>query len=116
MEFLRKLGPRSKTLLAALMCHILHERQFPKIWREVKVIVILKPVKDPKLASSYRPIYRLSICYMLLERIILQQITNEVMAVMCVNQAGLRPGRSTQDQVLALTTFKENGFQERKKT
>jgi len=33
-----------------------------------------------------------------------------------VEQAGFRQGRSTSDQVLALTTFIENGFQENLKT
>jgi hypothetical protein len=36
----------------------------------------------------------------------------DVEAVLCVDQSGFRLGRSTQDQVLALTTFIENGFQE----
>ena len=33
-----------------------------------------------------------------------------------VEQAGFRQGRSTCDQVLALTTFIENGFQRKQKT
>ena len=33
-----------------------------------------------------------------------------------IEQAGFRPGRSTQDQVLALTTYVENGYQRRDKT
>jgi len=33
-----------------------------------------------------------------------------------VEQAGFRHGRSTFDQVLALTTFIENGFQRKQKT
>ena len=40
----------------------------------------------------------------------------EVEAILQVEQAGFRTGRSTCDQVLALTTFIENGFQKQLKT
>ena len=33
-----------------------------------------------------------------------------------IEQAGFRPGRNTQEQVLALTTYVENGYQRRDKT
>jgi len=36
--------------------------------------------------------------------------------VMYLDQAGCRPGRSTCEQVLALSTFIENGFQQKLKT
>ena len=36
--------------------------------------------------------------------------------ILNIEQAEFRPGRSTQDQVLALTTYVENGYQRRDKT
>ncbi len=36
--------------------------------------------------------------------------------LLSIEQARFRPGRSTQDHVLALTTYVENGFQRRDKT
>ena len=69
------------------------------------------------MASSYRPISLLSMCYKLLsQRIILHRISPAVDEILNIEQAGFRPGRSTQDQVLALTTYVENGFQRRDKT
>ena len=55
-------------------------------------------------------------CYKFFERIILGRIKTTVEDALQVEQAGFRCGRSTQDQVLAFTTFIENGFQERQKT
>ncbi len=67
------------------------------------------------MASSYRPISLLLMCYKLLERIILHRISPAVDEILNIEQAGFRPGRSTQDQVIALTTYVENGFQRRDK-
>ena len=51
-------------------------------------------------SASYRPISPLSVCYKLLERTILQKISQTVEDLL-----------STRDQVTALTTFIENGFE-----
>ena len=59
-------------------------------------------------AASYRPISLLSICYKLLECIILQRISTTVENLLSVDQAGFCRGRSTCDQVTALTMFIEN--------
>ena len=55
-------------------------------------------------------------CYKLLERIILHRISPALDEILNIEQAGFRPGRSTHDKVLALTTYVENGFQRRDKT
>uniref|UniRef100_A0AAV2JQH2 PiggyBac transposable element-derived protein domain-containing protein n=1 Tax=Knipowitschia caucasica TaxID=637954 RepID=A0AAV2JQH2_KNICA len=52
----------------------------------------------------------------MLERLILQRISPELDKKITVEQAGFRQGRSTCDQVLALTTYIENGFQSKLKT
>jgi len=82
----------------------------PKILRKAKVIVVEKPGKDPSLAANYRPISLLSVCYKLLERLAFQRISPTVEGLLSPDQAGFRKGRSTCDQVAALTTFIENGF------
>ena len=68
------------------------------------------------MASSNRLISLLSICYKLLEWIILHRISPTVDEILNIEPAGFRPGRSTQDQVLSLTTYVENGYQRRDKT
>jgi len=75
-----------------------------------------KPGKDLSLAANYRPISPLSVCYKLLERLALQRISPTVEGILSPDQAGFRKGRSTCDQVAALTTFIENGFQYNLKT
>ena len=66
--------------------------------------------------ERYRPIPLLSTCYKPQERIILRRITPAVDEILNIEQTGFRPGRSTQDQVLALTTYLENGYQREDKT
>ena len=56
------------------------------------------------------------ICYKLLERLTLQRISCTVEGLLSPDQAGFQKGRSTCDQVAALTTFIENGFQQNLKT
>ena len=68
------------------------------------------------MASSYRPISLLSMCYKMLERIVLHRISPAVDEILNIEQAGFRYGRSTQDQVLALNSYVENGYQRRDKT
>ena len=87
----------------------------PKIWRKAKVIAVKKPGKDPSVAANYRPISLLSACYKLLERLALQR-TPTVEGLLSPDQAGFWKSRSTCDQVAALTTFIENGFQQNVKT
>ena len=112
-EFLKNLGPRAKECPAIFLTRIISEKNLPKSWRIAKTVAIPKPGLDPKMASSYRPISLLSMCYKLLERIILHRISPA--EILNIEQAGFRPGRSTQDQVLALTTYVENGYQRRDK-
>ena len=115
-EFLKNLGPATIKWLSEFLTRCITEHNIPKHWRKAKVIAIPKPGKDPTSVSSYRPISLLSVTYKILERIILHRINPTVEAVLNVAQAGFRKGRSTQDQVLALTTHIENGFQQGEKT
>ena len=115
-EFLKNLGPRAREWLAIFLTRIISEKNLPKIWIIAKTVAIPKPGKFPKMASSYRPISLLSMCYKPRERIILHRISPTVDEILNIEQAGFRPGISTHDQVLALTTYVENGYQRRDKT
>ena len=115
-EFLKNLGPRARKWVAMFLTRIISEKNLPKSWRIPKTVAIPKPGKDPKMASSYRPISLLSMCYKLLERIILHRVSPAVDEILNIEQAGFRPGISTHDQVLALTTYVDHGYQRRDKT
>lgn len=58
----------------------------------------------------------LSVVYKLLERILFNRINPLIEGIIPIQQAGFRRNRSCCDQVLALTTFIEAGFQRRQKT
>ena len=115
-EFLVHLGPKARTWLSKFFSKVTKDNNIPKAWRKAKVIAIEKPGKDHKIAANYRPISLLSVCYKLLERLVLQRITPTVESTLSPDQAGFRSGRSTCDQVAALTTYIENGFQQQLKT
>ncbi|KAL4096724.1 hypothetical protein QTP88_021619 [Uroleucon formosanum] len=58
----------------------------------------------------------LSVCYKLLERLVLNRIGLTIDTITPIEQAGFRPGKSYTDQIAALTTYIEKGFQNKKKT
>ena len=118
MEFLKNLGPKARTWLSKFFSRIMATHSIPKIWRKAKVIAVEKPGKDPSLAANYRPIslLSLSVCYKPLERIALQRISPTVEGLLSPDEAGFQKGWSTRDQVAALITFIENGFQQNLET
>jgi len=69
-----------------------------------------------RIESTIESISLLSVCYKCLKRLLLQCANPNLEDFITVEQAGFRKGRSTCDQVLALTTFVENGFQQNLKT
>jgi len=88
----------------------------PREFKQTKIIAILKPEKPADNPSSYRPIALLSVCYKLLERLLYNRIQPLIEDHLPTEQGGFRKQRSCCDQVLALTTHIEVGFQNRLKT
>jgi Reverse transcriptase (RNA-dependent DNA polymerase) len=86
------------------------------MFKRAKVVAILKPGKYGSDPAQYRHISLLSVVYKLLERLILQQIQTLIEAATPVHQAGFRQHRSCTEQVMALTTHIEAGFQRKLKT
>lgn len=115
-EFLVHLGPKARLWMSNFFSRIVKDNRTPKIWKKAKVIAIEKPGKDPKIAANYRPISLLSVCYKLLERLVLHRVSPIAESVLSPDQAGFRSGRSTCDQVAALTTYIENGYEQQLKT
>jgi hypothetical protein len=87
-----------------------------KLFKQAKIIAILKPGKDSTDASHYRPISLLSVVYKILERLILQRIQPLIDAAVPVSQADFRKNRSCTEQVMALTSHIEAGFERKLKT
>ena len=86
-EFLMHMGPKAKTWLATFYTQTIHEKRMPRAWRHAKIIAIPKPGKDPNIAASYRPISLLSVCFKMLERLILKRISPDLDKKITVEQA-----------------------------
>jgi hypothetical protein len=86
------------------------------LFKRAKAISIIKPGKDGSDPAHYRPITLLIVVYKLLERLILQCIQPLIEYVTPINPAGFRQHRSCTEQVMALMTHLEAGFQHQLKT
>ena len=115
-EQIKNFGPAAKDWLLQLYNHCLATLKLPKIWKKAHVMALLKPEKDPSVPKNYRPISLLSHTYKLFERLILNRIGPVVDDLLIPEQAGFRPGKSTTSQVLNLTQYIEDGFEEGKVT
>ena len=88
-----------------------HREPHPKVWRQSKIIAILKPGKDSAIPKSCRPISLICHMYKLYERLILNRIVPSVDRHLIKEQAGFRLGRSGCSQLLNLTQHIEDGYQ-----
>jgi hypothetical protein len=70
-ECLRHLPRRTLANLTHLFNHCLGLGHFPAPWKEVKIITLLKPAKDPKFPQNLRPISLLSTTGKLFETLLL---------------------------------------------
>ena len=71
VEQLKNLGPKTHKWLHTMLNTCFIENKIPKIWRQSKIIAILKPGKDSAIPKNYRPISLLCHTYKLYERLIL---------------------------------------------
>ena len=100
MDFLLRIFNLSSTL-----------HSFPSIWK-TSIISIHKMGKPLDSPASFRPISITSCVSNLFERIILSRLLFflESNSIFSPRQAGFRPGRSTQDQILYLSRSISDGF------
>ena len=104
-----------------IQCNMLHnmlhrmlrrvKAPLPRLWRQTRVVALLKPGKDPSSPKSFRPISLLCHLYKLYERLILNRLSPIIEHVRIPEQAGFRPGKSCTAQVLNLTQHIEDGFE-----
>ncbi|KAF0699141.1 Uncharacterized protein FWK35_00035076, partial [Aphis craccivora] len=106
-EFLKNCGPNTRKWLADFFSDILCSGKLPKLFKTTKVLTALKPEKpndDTHIATK------------LLERLIYNRISKTIDEVLPQEQAGFCPQRNFCDQVMALTTHIENGYDKKLKT
>ena len=90
--------------------------ELPQIWKEAKMIPILKKGKNKARAVSYRPISLTSCVCKTMERMVnlRMQWFLETKNVLAPEQAGFRQYRSTEDQTTHLAQAIEDAFQAKK--
>lgn len=115
-EFLKNSGDYAQIWLSKFFTDILNTGHVPNNLKKAKVIALLKPGKPDDRPESYRPIALLSCVYKLLERLIYNRVSERILEIIPLEQAGFRPGRNCTDQVLSLTNHIEAGFQKKLKT
>lgn len=115
-EFIKHIGEHGRTWLKKFYNDILETGRVPQQFKIAHTLAILKPGKPVDDPSSYRPIALLSVCFKLLERLVYNRIQGIINNVTPTYQAGFRNKRSCCEQVLALTSYIEAGFQKKLKT
>ena len=103
-KMIRNTHPSLLNLILKMFNLIFSNGTFPDRWRTAIVIPILKPGKDPRAASSYRPISLTSCLCKLLEKMVNTRLMwildrgNHINPV----QSGFRHNRSTTDNIVTL--------------
>jgi hypothetical protein len=75
---LKHLPQRAVSLLVQIFNAVLLIHHFPTVWKQARMISILKSGRDPALPSSYRTISLLDTIGELIEKIILTGVLYEI--------------------------------------
>ena len=109
---LKHLGPKGLDYLTGILNLSVKHSQIPAIWKQSKIVPLLKPGKDPSDSNSYRPVSLLCPAIKILERLILPTLTEHL------NVPDIQHGfRSEHSTVTALHDFNQaiaEGFNQKK--
>ncbi|KAI3387522.1 hypothetical protein SNEBB_008580, partial [Seison nebaliae] len=105
-NLMMKLPAEAKAKILEIYNAALKTGYFPAVWKRARVIMILKPGKDPQIPESYRPISLLSVPGKIFERILNARLQNVIESnkIFGEEQMGFRKGRGTNLQLKALMT------------
>jgi ribonuclease HI len=117
-ELLQHLGNTALRKLLSIYNHSYKSGIVPQVWKEARMIPILKKGKNKSRVASYRPISLTSCTCKLLERIINHRLhwILESDHTIVPEQAGFRQFRCTEDQTAHLSQIIEDAFQAKKAT
>ena len=111
VEQIKNRGQKDNKWLHTMLNVCFTGNKIDKIWRQYKIIAILKPGKDSAIPKNHRPISLLCHTYKLYERMILNRIAPVVEQRLIKEQTGFRTGKSCTSQLLNLTQHIEDGYQ-----
>ena len=92
-QHLGHLGPHGIRYLTGIFNWSVHSNSIPNLWKRAKIVPIPKEGKPLTLPSSYRPISLLCVPSKILERLVLDRITQDI--PLSDTQHGFRPHHST---------------------
>lgn len=100
-EMIQEIPTYAKQKLVHILNQIFDSRNIPVNWKEHIIVPILKPSKDPDIATSYRPITLLSCLGKTMETIIKNRLEwfLEHYRKLSPSQYGFRKNRSTLDNL-----------------
>lgn len=107
-EFIKNLGKRAMIWLLKCLNKIFNTSNLPSLLKRANIMAIPKDLLN---LESYRPIALLSVVYKLLEKLINMRTHHLISEEIPPEQAAFCENRSCSEQVLALTTFVEAGFE-----
>ena len=88
-----------------------HTNKIPKLWRQARIVAILKPGNDPDNSKSFQPIALLCHTSKLYERVLLNRPGPFVDQRLIPQQASFKPGKSCTSQLMNLIQFIEDGYE-----
>lgn len=115
---LKKLPKKGIIFLTKLINKIMLLGYFPDAWKIAKIIVLLKPNKNPTLPSSYRPISLLPHLSKLVEKVLNKRLLKFMNSngILMREQFGFRRGHNTQMQLARLANHITREFNNNKHT
>ena len=114
-ELILHAGAALKSWLRDFLSSCLRRLKISKIWRRALVVALPKPGKPVGDPKSYQPISLLCVPYKILENLIYARVEPLIDPLLPKEQAGIRRGMSTIDQVVLLTQNIEDSFEAKKK-
>ena len=89
-EEMKNFGPVTMQWVLSLLNVCARTLRLPRLWRQARVVALLKPGKDPSSPKSFRPISLLCHLYKPYERLILNRLSPVIEHVLIPEQAGFR--------------------------
>lgn len=111
-SMIKKLPQNGKNILLAIYNNFLSTGFTPSQWRDICVVPIPKPGRDPSLASSFRPISLMSCICKIFHSIINRRLEwyFENKGIFSNEMVGFRKSKSCIDSLVRLVTRVQSGF------
>ena len=117
-DVMKKCKDETLQVLCRLINQCLSENVFPSQWRWAKIIMLVKPGKNPKKPVGYRPISLISCWGKIYERFICDRLVSILgeKNFFAEVQSAYQKGKSSQEHLFRLMQDVINGFKMRKCT